>query len=395
MAKIRLTDYLNKKKKKEEVLFESDEDILRRARDRMEADQFIVSPAYRIENYRQAEKLVMQIPDDARARELKEQFDLGRQKAEQEKKAADLKAAHLHFEEAATEDEFRKVEKESAALGEYEDAQQLCARAKEQADAFARKTNRKRITHLAAVLIMAAAVVLLFSSGLMGYAAAKLEGMAGVYVSARNRFMKMGDFLDARQQAEYYNQKYLKQRELEEKTVLGDAQVGDTVDFGEFTWVVLEKEDTQLQLILKTIDRKDIFGPRAFAEDPEEAFWSECSLREYLNTEALSAFAPAEQEAMVLMEHAPSANRKYGTQGGPAAQDKIRIPDSEEAARYKKEKLFTTPGADVWLSTPGHEEGTAAFLTKDGRLMDYGNDAADDSLSVLAMIRVDYSKLGQ
>ena len=87
MAKIRLTDYLKSKRKKEEVLFESEEDILRRARRKMEADQFIISPAYRIENFRQAEKLVSQIPDYEEAGELKEQFRSKRKKAELEKRS--------------------------------------------------------------------------------------------------------------------------------------------------------------------------------------------------------------------------------------------------------------------------------------------------------------------
>ena len=95
------------------------------------------------------------------------------------------------------------------------------------------------------------------------------------------------------------------------------------------------------------------------------------------------------------MKHTPSENRKYGTDGGPETEDLIRIPDSEEAEEFLKKKLFSGPGADVWLCSPGHGEGTASFLTKNGELIEYGNDVTDDSLSVLALICVDYSKLGQ
>ena len=395
MAKIRLTDYLRKKKKKEEILFESDEDILRRARERMEADQFIVSPAYRIENYRQAEKLVMQISDDSEARDLREQFRLGQQDAEREKKAWDLQMAHRHYEEALTEDEFRKVQKEFSALGEYEDAAQFCEQARNAGDVCRRKTSVKRRMRLAACGILALAVFFLFSSGMLGYMAAKMEGMAGVYVSARNRFRKLGDFLDAKEQAEYYNEKYLKQREQEEKTSMESAQVGDTVDFGEYSWIVLGKDETQLLLILKTIEEDSVFGPHAYGERQGSALWADSGLRTYLNTEAIDTFADAEQNALVTMTHAPADNVKYQTDGGPATEDRIRIPDIEEAVRYMEEKLFSGPEADVWLSSPGHGDGTSSFLTKSGQLMEYGNDVADDSLSVFAMICVDYSKLGQ
>ncbi len=394
MAKIRFNDYLKKKNKQEEVLFESDEDILRRVQGRREADPFIVSPDYRIENYRQSRRLVGQIADYPGAEGLMEEFREGLEKAGQEKREHALRLARQHFQDACTEDEFRKAEKEFAALEAYKDAQELRKEAAAKAEECRKKTTRRRGLCLAVLLVLLAAAGVMAASGLFGYLIAKAEGMAGIYVSARNRFEKLGDFLDAQEQAEYYDQLYLEQRTMEEKSTLGEAAAGDTVDFGGFTWVVAERGDTQLTLVLKTIDSDGIFGPVPYHEGGQEATWAECSLRAYLNTEVLEEFAPAELEAMETQEHTPAPNPAYGTDGGAQTQDRIRIPDAEEACRFMEDGVLSAPGADVWLSTPGHDAGTACVLTKGGKLLEYG-DRVTDELSILAVTVVDYTKLGQ
>ena len=394
MAKIKFNEYLKNKEKQEEILFESDEDIIRRARDRKEADPFIVSADYRIENYKQGEKLIAQVEDYPGAEELLQEFREGRKAAASEKKEADLRLARLHLEEACTEDEFNKVRKEAAALNGYKDAKALEEEAARKAEACRKKTTRGRVLRLIVLLLLIGAAAWFFFSGLFSYAVAKAEGMAGIYVSARNRFEKMGDFLDAREQAEYYDQKYLKQRELQEKSSLSDAEPGDTVDFGGFTWIVAGKEDTELTLVLKTISSDGVFGPAAYEAEQKETTWAESSLRQYLNTEALEEFAPAEQAAMIARPYTPCDNPSYGTSGGSASEDLLRIPDIEEAQSFLDDELFSAPGADVWLSSPGHDGGSAAFLTKGGSVMEYGNDVSD-KLSILAVTVVDYTKLGQ
>ena len=394
MAKIRFNDYLKKKNKQEEVLFESDEDILRRVRDRQEADPYIVSPDYRIENYRQSERLAEQIADYPGVQGLMEEFREGLGRAEAEKKDRSLALARQHLLDACTEDEFRKVEKETAALNGYGDAEELRKEAAAKAEVCRRKTTRARGIGLAVILALAAAAAVMVYSGLFGYLVAKAEGMAGIYVSARNRFEKMGDFLDAQEQAEYYNRKYLEQRELQEKSSLEEASAGDTVDFGEFSWIVADRSGAQLTLVLKTAAEDSIFGPAAYHEDAQDVTWADCSLRAYLNKEALEAFSPAEQEAMVPQVHTPAPNPSAGTQGGEETEDLIRIPDAAEAQQYLKDGLFSAPGADAWLCSPGHDRSTACVLTKGGRILEYG-DLVTDELGILAVTVVDYTKLGQ
>ena len=394
MAKIRFNDYLKKKDKQEEILFESDEDILRRVRDRMEADSCIVSPDYRIENYRQSERLVAQIDGYPGTEGLQEEFRRGKKDAEQEKRDRGLILAKQHLQEACTEDEYRKAQKEFAALDGYLDSGTFEREAAAKADICRKKTTRARWIRLVLLLILIAAAAAAVASGLFGYLIAKAEGMAGIYVSARNRFEKMEGFLDSEEQAEYYNRKYLEQRELQEKSTLSDAGIGDTVDFGGFTWIVADCVDTQLTLVLKSIDPDDVFGPAAYNDSAQEVTWADSSLREYLNNDALQSFAPAEQKAMVKQSRIPASNPVYGTDGGKETEDLIRIPDTAQIRQYLEGGLFTDAGADIWLCTPGHDLGSASFLTKEGRIVDYGDDVTD-TLNILAVIVVDHTALGQ
>ena len=228
------------------------------------------------------------------------------------------------------------------------------------------------------------------------------------YCDAENDFSKPDSFANilvlvgsvcdrvrtVQEQAEYYNRKYLEQRERQEKSSLEEASAGDTVDFGEFSWIVADRSGAQLTLVLKTAAEDSIFGPAAYHEDAQDVTWADCSLRAYLNTEALEAFSPAEQEAMVPQVHTPAPNPSAGTQGGEETEDLIRIPDAAEAQQYLKDGLFSAPGADAWLCTPGHDRSTACVLTKGGRILEYG-DLVTDELDILAVTVVDYTKLGQ
>ena len=55
--------------------------------------------------------------------------------------------------------------------------------------------------------------------------------------------------------------------------------------------------------------------------------------------------------------------------------------------------MFEKPGVDMWLSTPGHDLESAAYLTRDGVVMYYGDDVADDSLSACPVVTVDLKAL--
>lgn len=398
MAKARTKRRSGYKRKKDEAIFESNENILKRIYGRIDADPYIVSPGYRIENITQCENLARQISDEPEVPELMREFEAGLKRAEAEEKEHALAAARQHYHDACTEDEYRKVQGEFAALTDCREAEELGREAASKADRLRRKTNTARAIRVTAVLAIAAALIWMWACGFFSYMMAWAEGKAGIYLSARNRFESLGDFLDSAEKADYYDQLLSRQEQEEEKGSLEDARPGDEVEFADLTWKVVGSDGSKLTLLLKSIDSDGVFGPTAYKEisdkdDGKSVTWADSSLREYLNTDALDAFSEQERSAMILQTHKPSSNSVYGTGGGRETEDLIRIPDAQEAQQFKRKGYYGAPPEDVWLCTPGSNDGTAVFWTKNGKIIDYGDDTAD-TLSIAAMITVDYTKLG-
>ena len=477
MAKIKFGDYL-KSKERREAVYESDELIAKRARALIDADSYAVQPKFRVENYKKAMDLLEQIPDHPDAAGMLEECRAGISQAQADMARTDFEKGRYHLENAATEHEFKKSSEELAALSkelkqqkvdlskrqnasdaagsapEYEDmirqTEAMKVQAEEKVAIYAKKTTRSRYIALIVFLAIVAALIYAMVSGYGWYLAAKIEGLSGMYDSAYSRFYKLGDYLDSREQYQLYKEKYLRQREQEESRDLPDADVGDTVAFSGFNWLVLEKEDTTLRLICTAPDKNSVFfgvsydGPQkklreemsiepetdeaehmadeesAVTEseqteadqqsaagkggsagrteetaDPEKSTtWKDSSLRAYLNeTVPEHEFTPAEIAAMVPQNSEPTQNAQYGTKQEETVEDLVSILSAEQVQAYLEDGVMKTPSVDMWLRTPGHDLHSAAYMTSKGNIILYGNDVTDDSLSVCPMIVVDYTKM--
>ena len=283
MAKIKFGDYLKSKKQKEAV-YESDESIVKRVKALIESDSCAVQPRFRVDNYSKALDLLAQIPDYPGVDELAGICRQGLEEAREAVILSDYQAAKYHLRTASTEHEFRKASdelaaaceelrsslKENADQGEMlREAEDLKAQADAQIVRYSAKTTRRRWAALIVLVAAAAAVVYALTSGYAWYLAAKLEGLGRIYKSAYSRFYKLGDYLDSREQYEYYKEKYLRQREHEESQSLPEAEVGDLVEFSGFSWLVLRKEGTKLELICISPKEESAFSHVTFDGEPK------------------------------------------------------------------------------------------------------------------------------
>ncbi len=302
MAKIKFGDYLNSKQRREAV-YESDDSIARRARALIDADPCAVKAQFRVDNYKKAMELLEQIPGHPDTADMMRECLAGLEAAREDMLISDFEYGKYHLETASAEYEFRKASDELSAVSaeirgrkaaldadgtegktadrqaaagsdeaeakalaglndrqkpavsaeQYEKMADEADRLKAEADAqivrYSKRTTIHRWIALAVVALCAVLALYLWKSGYAWYLAAKLEGMGGIYQSAYSRFYKLGDYLDSREQYQFYKEKYLRQREQEESHALPDADVGDTVEFSGFNWLVLEKDDTKLSLI--------------------------------------------------------------------------------------------------------------------------------------------------
>ena len=478
MAKIRFGDYL-KSKQRREAVYESDELIAKRARDLIDADSCAVQPQFRLDNFKKAMDLLEQIPDHPDAAKMLEECREGIEHAKRDLIRTNFENGKYHLATASSEHEYRKASEELSAVSDdlrehrsslsedaakeqdqdsFDHCDEMIREAdslKGQADAkvlqYSKKTTRRRTFALIVLIAVAVAAVYAWVSGYGWYLAAKVEGLSGMYDSAYSRFYKLGDYLDSREQYRIYKEKYLRQREQDESRSLPEADVGDTVDFSGFSWLVLEKEDTKLWLICAAPEKGSAFDRVSFdgtqkvlreemsiepetdetagkagenlpetadagteKESPDEtetadadagkaspdetetgsASWETSSLRACLNETVLEhEFTPAEIAAMETQSSDPTVNGEYGTKQEESVEDLISILSAEQVQAYKEDEVFKSPSVDMWLRTPGHDMYSMAYMTSKGNMMLYGNDVTDDSLSVCPLIVVDYTKL--
>ena len=285
MAKIRFGDYLKSKERKEAV-YESDELIAKRARALIDADSYAVQPKFRVDNYQKAIDLLEQIPDHPDAPGMLAECREGIARAQEDMVRTDFEKGKYHLETASSEHEFKKASEELSAVSDelkqrqnllgpdqqssgsdgnpYEEmireTDAMKVHADEQVALYAKKTTRNRWIALIVAIAIVAVAIYAWLSGYGRYLAAKVEGLSGMYESSYSRFYKLGDYLDSRQQYELYKEKYLRQREQEESHQLSEADVGDTVSFSGFSWLVLEKNDTLLTLICTAPKEESAFS---------------------------------------------------------------------------------------------------------------------------------------
>jgi hypothetical protein len=317
------------------------------------------------------------------------------------------------------------------------EAEQMKEKADAKAGGFTRKATLRRVCVIAVAALIVAAALYVWLSGYAEYMAAKLEGMAGMYESSYSRFYKLGDYLDSRSQYVYYKEKYLQQRVQDEGKSLSEAKEGDSVSFSGFRWKVLEKDGTKLLLICTAPKEESSFFGIPFdgktkelreetdlvlrteqvteetpGKDASEgntdtgvpsgngpagsALWETSSLRRYLNEAVLNHdFTPVEAAAILPQTSAPSENGQFGTKSGKETEDRISILSLEQIQDYTEKGVFWKPSVDMWIRTPGHDMGSAAYMTAKGNVILYGNDVADESLSACPVILVDYTALGE
>ena len=162
-------------------------------------------------------------------------------------------------------------------------------------------------------------------------------------------------------------------------------------------WKVLAKENGKALLISKyALDCKP------FNQSCCNITWEKCTLRKWLNSEFINnAFSEEEQQAIVLT--------KNKTNGSRTTEDKIFLLSTEEALEYlpkKKRKCTPTPYAKQhnawygehntccwWLSSPGNNQNSAAFVLNDGDVYYFGNYVNYDDCAVRVAMWVDSSKM--
>lgn len=175
---------------------------------------------------------------------------------------------------------------------------------------------------------------------------------------------------------------------------LDDLSIGqENVQFGPYSWEVLDVQDGKALLITE-----DILEMIRFNEEYEAIVWADSSIRKYLNEDFYNEnFSDEEKSKIIEVTNSTPDNEWFGTEGGPDTQDKIFLLSIEEVVRYygdsgqlengnpdseyfiddeyNEGRIAYNEGVAEWwfLRSPGGEAGRAADMSDVGTIILYGD----------------------
>ena len=164
----------------------------------------------------------------------------------------------------------------------------------------------------------------------------------------------------------------------------------ETVNFGEHSWLVLERQEDRMLLLSEYI-----LFEMAYSSTRRTNTWEESSLREYLNHDFFYTFAPEERTLIISVINKNSDNPRYNADGGGDTEDFVFILNYDEILGHFGDSggrrnfgglIHDTYNArrvayDVdgnyaqwwWVRTPGHQRLRAVLVSPGGSIHLYGD----------------------
>lgn len=342
--------------KKSSIVYESQESLYAKAVRKMEMDQLIVQFAFKEENYLKAAEMFEEVGDYQDAPQLAAKCrELAKQTREEEKQYQ-YQRALAQKKEARSAKGYEKAENLFQEVAEYEDSQRQIQECQNMRDQLQKKQKVKKAGKGALLLVAALAAAAFFLSPQWNSIWAKL--MIKVEASSQTKLPS-----------------------------LKEAVVGDLVEFGDYQWYVLDKQEGSATLILNRALELEDLRYRPYHDTQEAVTWENCSLRAWLNGDFLTGyFSEKDQGKILLTDVSNEANDAYGTDGGNDTQDKVFLLSKKEAEQYQD--ILKNIDLEFWLRTPGSAPDTAAYLSVRPRIMDYGYPVSSRNLYTCPVIRV-------
>ena len=321
---------------------------------------------------------------------------------------------------------YESIAKIYEGLGDYEDSQILCDEAKtqakqyreqikeqdrknkkEKAEAVAENESgkgifRKIIFSLILVIIIAAIGGVIYLKTKPGrYARAAFYEKVENYEKSYKMFHNLKDYNDSESRSvesryEFAvqckeNNEYTKAKDAfralddykDSKTLLTEleldnidnSEIGTSVLFGEYKWLIVEKEQGKALLV-----KSEPINGYAYHEENQKITWADSSLRAYLNTKFLEeTFYEKMSDKILDTEVSVPDNEQYKTKGGKNTTDKVFLLNADQAQEYKE--ILDNYTRDWWLINPGNSQNTAQYVSY-GEIMGYGYEVSNTNIYI-------------
>ena len=169
-----------------------------------------------------------------------------------------------------------------------------------------------------------------------------------------------------------------------------NPQIGDIIEFGAYTWRVLDRNGGQVLIV-----SENIIEDRFYHTSWTNITWAECSLRAYLNNNFYNsiAFSNEDRSRIIQVTNVNLDNQWHGAPGGVDTNDRIfllsiaemvkyfgdsgqlenRPPDPDAWQiddQYNSNRIATfndNPGV-WWLRSPGYNDDYVSYISPEGTI---------------------------
>lgn len=166
-------------------------------------------------------------------------------------------------------------------------------------------------------------------------------------------------------------------------------QIGDTVHFGQYDWLVLDvnAQDNSALLIAQ-----NIVELRPYNNRRTDVTWEKSTLRKWLNSEFYNRFSMAEKAKIQFSTVVNENNSEHNTNGGNSTRDKIFLLSLTEVEKYfssdgERAAQFNEASDWWWLRSPGGSQNSAAHVLIAGSVGNSGT-FVDGNYGVRPAMRV-------
>ncbi len=354
------------------------------------------------EMYKQAAKQLTELAGYRDAEVLAEECKLLAKQTKKDIKKRIYKRAKKKRQEAKKAEDYKAAAEEFRKISGYKDADALAAECDEMSYRIENRYAARRVFRAAMILFCAVVIIVGVNLSVTKYYEAGMWSRLGSYERASALYKKLGTYRDSSDkhaESEYaYGMELidqgvyaraakafdtageykdsLVQKAWAEKLMVKNSTVGDTVKLNDVKWRVLEITGSKALLM-----KEEALPPVPYHEEYKPVTWENSSLRKWLNSEYLDdAFTKEERKGILLSSNVNEDNPSYGTEGGNDTEDYIFLLSISEAVGYQN--LFPKFKSNSWLRTPGNNPSSAAFLSVDGSVMEYGYDVAGEDIKV-------------
>lgn len=353
-----------KKKTEPRLIYETPESQYKKAVALMQEDELIVKNSYKKDNYIKAAEMFESVEDYNDAAELAKKCRSLAEQADRDSLEKEYTFAVYEYEQAQTREDYELVLRLLEKIPGYKDTERLRGEAEKKLNEY---RFRSRIVKAVIGIILAviiAVVLYLAHSGVLGELKNNLLGNT----------------------ADSTDEKIIP---VWGEDAFREAEPGDEVIFGSYSWGVLEKDDTSMLLVLYHAEKEADLRGRPYNEQFTDIIWENSTIREWLNGEFFSqAFSDEEADSILTETCENSDNPTFGTPGGQNTSDRVFLPSGADIEKYQD--VFKTIRMNIWLRNPGHAENTAEFMASNTRVMEYGYAVDSTDMYCVPMIHISF-----